>query len=129
MERRVSRQELQTAVQEAYELYRNDKGGKNADYIPYLARVDSNLFSIAVSLPGGEIIEAGDSSYRFGIESISKVATALLVLKEYGANTIDCRLFCKFFEHFVSLFLVLFVAHTRAPRVHTHISKVQIYEI
>lgn len=88
MERRVSRQELQTAVQEAYELYRNDKGGKNADYIPYLARVDSNLFSIAVSLPGGEIIEAGDSSYRFGIESISKVATALLVLKEYGANTI-----------------------------------------
>ena len=30
----------------------------------------------------------GDCNYRFGIESISKVATALLVLKEYGPETI-----------------------------------------
>lgn len=88
MERRITREELHTAVQEAYALYKEEKSGKNANYIPYLANIDSNLFAIAVSLPGGEIIEAGDCSYRFGIESVSKVATALLVLKEYGANTI-----------------------------------------
>ena len=88
MERRITKEELHAAVQEAYELYRKEKSGKNADYIPYLANIDSNLFAIAICLPSGEIIEAGDSSYRFGIESISKVATALLVLKEYGANTI-----------------------------------------
>ncbi len=88
MDRRITREELHAVVQEAYELCKKEKGGKNADYIPYLASVDSNLFAIAICLPDGEIIEAGDSSYRFGIESVSKVATALLVLKEYGANTI-----------------------------------------
>ncbi len=88
MERRITKEELQAAVNEAYTRYKNEKGGHNASYIPYLNNVDSNLFAIAVSLPGGEIIEAGDCSYRLGIESISKVATALLVLKDYGANTI-----------------------------------------
>ena len=88
MERRITKEELQAAVNEAYTRYKNEKGGRNASYIPYLNNVDSNLFAIAVSLPGGEIIEAGDCSYRLGIESISKVATALLVLKDYGANTI-----------------------------------------
>lgn len=88
MERRITKEELRAAVQEAYELYKEEKGGRNAHYIPYLAHTDSDLFAIAVCLPDGDIIEAGDSSYRFGIESVSKVATALLVLKEYGANTI-----------------------------------------
>ncbi len=88
MERRITKEELLTVVKEAYALYKEDKSGRNANYIPYLANIDSNLFGIAVCLPCGEIIEVGDSSYRFGIESVSKVATALLVLKEYGANTI-----------------------------------------
>ncbi|MBQ8270247.1 MAG: glutaminase A [Bacteroidaceae bacterium] len=88
MDRRITREELHTVVGKAYAMYKEEKGGKNADYIPYLANVDSDLFAIAICLPDGEIIEAGDSSYRFGIESVSKVATALLVLKEYGANTI-----------------------------------------
>ena len=88
MERRITKEELRAAVNEAYERFRNEKSGRNAHYIPYLAHIDSELFAIAVCLPDGEIIEAGDSSYRFGIESVSKVATALLVLKEYGANTI-----------------------------------------
>ncbi len=88
MERRITKEELRAAVNEAYERFRNEKSGRNAHYIPYLAHIDSELFAIAVCLPDGEIIEAGDSSYRFGIESVSKVATALLVLKDYGANTI-----------------------------------------
>lgn len=88
MERRITREELHEAINEAYNLYKDEKSGHNANYIPYLAKINSNLFGIAISLPCGEIIEAGDCSYRFGIESVSKVATALLVLKEYGANTI-----------------------------------------
>lgn len=88
MERRITKEEVRAAVQEAYNCYKKDKSGRNAQYIPYLAHVDSDLFAIAVCLPDGEVIEAGDSNYRFGIESISKVATALLILKEYGANTI-----------------------------------------
>lgn len=88
METKISKQELQTLVHEAYERYKNDTGGKNADYIPYLARINSNLFGISVCMPDGEMISVGDSNYMFGIESVSKVMTAILVLKQYGAETL-----------------------------------------
>lgn len=88
MDRRITKEELKLAVTEAYKRFRENREGKNADYIPYLAHIDSNLFGIAVCLPGGETITVGDCDYRFGIESISKVATALLVLKDYGPETI-----------------------------------------
>lgn len=87
-DRRITREELKAAVNAAYTSLKDNREGRNADYIPYLANVDSQLFGIAVCLPGGETITVGDSNYQFGIESISKVATAILVLKEYGAETL-----------------------------------------
>jgi glutaminase len=87
-DRRITREELKLAVYEAYKRFKENKEGKNANYIPYLANVDKDLFGISVCLGDGEIISIGDCDYRFGIESISKVATALLVLKEYGCETI-----------------------------------------
>ena len=88
MDRRITKEELKIAVTEAYKQFKENNEGKNANYIPYLASVDSDLFGIAVCLPGGETITVGDCNYHFGIESISKVATALLVLKDYGPETI-----------------------------------------
>lgn len=35
-------------VNEAHAKSKNLKDGKSADYIPYLAKVDSNLFGVAV---------------------------------------------------------------------------------
>lgn len=87
-DRRITREELKIAVHDAYFGLKDNKNGKNADYIPYLASVDKDLFGIAVCLPDGEMITVGDCSYRFGIESISKVATAILVLKDYGSGTL-----------------------------------------
>ncbi|SUE34749.1 glutaminase A [Rikenella microfusus] len=84
MKKTISVAALKSLVNEAYEQVKSAKGGANADYIPYLANVPSDLFGIAVSLPGGEIIEAGDTRYVFGIESISKVHTAVLVLRQSG---------------------------------------------
>lgn len=80
--------DLWNVVKEAYEKVKGMQGGKNADYIPFLAKIDPNLFGIAVCLPTGEVIEAGDTNYVFGIESVSKVFTAVLVLKQYGAEEI-----------------------------------------
>lgn len=88
MELRISKQELQELVDEAYSKYKDNKEGKNADYIPYLSRVNSSLFGIAVTLCDGDTLTAGDCDYHFGIESVSKVMTAILVLKQYGAETI-----------------------------------------
>ena len=38
-----TREEAEAIVREAYNKFRSDTSGKNADYIPYLAQVDSKL--------------------------------------------------------------------------------------
>lgn len=88
MKKTIKITDLQSVVKEAYDKCKELKGGKNADYIPFLAKIDPNLFGITVCLPTGEIIEAGDTDYIFGIESISKVHTAVLILEQYGAEAV-----------------------------------------
>lgn len=86
IDKNISVDQVRTAVNEAYNLYKDNNDGKNADYIPYLANVDSNLFGISLCLLDGEVISVGDTDYKFGIESVSKVHTAILVLRQYGAE-------------------------------------------
>ena len=58
--------------------------GKVADYIPALAEVDPEQFSIAIYTTEGAIICAGDCSQRFTIQSVSKVMTLTMALQRYG---------------------------------------------
>lgn len=67
---------------------RTIEAGKNADYIPFLASVPSDLAGIAAVTRDGTVHEAGDSRYRFAIESISKVATLALVMEEFGPEAV-----------------------------------------
>ena len=84
----ISKSTLQTLVVKAHNLYKGETGGANASYIPYLANIPSTLFGISIVLPTGEAVEAGDTDYRFGIESISKVHTAILALQQSGADAV-----------------------------------------
>jgi len=84
------RAQVEAVVREAYEKFKNDPGGKNADYIPYLAKVDSKLFGIAIVSTDNQVITMGDVSYSFSIQSISKVFSQALAMEELGAD--------KFFE-------------------------------
>ncbi|HBO26506.1 MULTISPECIES: glutaminase A [Culturomica] len=86
--KKIKIDDIRSVVKEAYEKVKTMQGGKNADYIPFLAKIDPQLFGIALCLPTGEVIEAGDTNYVFGIESVSKVYTAVLVLRQYGADEI-----------------------------------------
>lgn len=86
MDKKISITQIKDAAGEAYELYKNNTDGKNADYIPYLANIDKNLFGLSICLLDGTTIQLGDSAYRFGIESVSKVHTAILALRQYGAQ-------------------------------------------
>lgn len=88
MEKRVTLAEVKEVVHEAYSHFKDNKEGKNADYIPYLAGVNKDLFGISVCLLDGQTIHIGDTEYRFGIESVSKVHTAILALRQYGAQEI-----------------------------------------
>ena len=49
----------QNLVQEAQLQVQDDDGGKNADYIPYLASVPSHLFGVVIATVDGQIFTAG----------------------------------------------------------------------
>ena len=81
-------EQLKAAVSEAYTMFKNDASGKNADYIPYLAHVDSKLFGIAVITTDNKVYTLGDVAYSFSIQSISKVFTLALAMQELGAEKV-----------------------------------------
>ena len=75
---------IERVLKEAYGKFKNDNGGKNADYIKALAEVDSKIFGITLVTPEGKVYEIGDTGSQVSIQSISKVFTAALVLQEKG---------------------------------------------
>jgi glutaminase len=83
---------VQQAVDAAFAKYRTLKEGKNADYIPALAKVDSNLFGIAVVTTDGKVYTAGDLKTEVSIQSISKVFTMAQVIQEQGLDAIANRI-------------------------------------
>ena len=84
--------DVQKAVDAAYAKFRNLKEGKNADYIPALAKVDPNLFGIAVVTADGKVYTAGDLKTEVSIQSISKVFTMAQVIQEQGLESIEKRI-------------------------------------
>ncbi len=58
--------------------------GAVADYIPELAKVDPGQFALAVALPSGQVISAGDAATPFSIQSVSKVFTLAIALGRLG---------------------------------------------
>lgn len=82
------REVVESVVKEAYEKFRNETKGKNADYIPYLAQVDSKLFGIAVVTTDNQVLTLGDVNYSFSIQSISKVFTLALAMEELGPEKV-----------------------------------------
>ena len=72
----------QKAVDAAYGQFKNLQEGKNADYIPALAKVDPNLFGIVLVTVDGKVYTAGDVKTEVSIQSISKVFTMAQVIQE-----------------------------------------------
>jgi glutaminase len=88
----VAQNEYQGAVNAAFNKYKTLKEGKNADYIPALAKVDSNLFGVALITTDGKVYTAGDLTTEVSIQSISKVFTAAQVIQEQGVESIEKRI-------------------------------------
>ena len=85
-------QQIQQVVNEAYEKYKGDMGGKNADYIKALAKVDPKTFGIVVVDANGRIYKAGESEAQVSIQSISKVFTLALVMSERGSKFVQKKI-------------------------------------
>ena len=81
--------DIQQAVNAAYKQFQTLKEGKNADYIPALAKVDPNLFGIALVTVDGKVFTAGDIKTEVSIQSISKVFTMAQVIQEQGVESVE----------------------------------------
>lgn len=83
-----NREQVQAIVNEAYTNFKNDTGGKNADYIPELAKVDPKLFGVAIVTTDNQSLAMGDVTQPFSIQSISKVFTLALAMDELGPDKV-----------------------------------------
>ncbi len=81
--------DIQKAIDAAYTKYQNLQEGKNADYIPALAKVDSNIYGIAVVTTDGKVYTKGDITSEVSIQSISKVFTMAKVIEEQAPKAIE----------------------------------------
>jgi len=66
--------------------------GAIATYIPELAKVDPNLFGIAIATVDGRVYTAGDALTPFTIQSISKTFVYGYTLAEYGREFVLSRI-------------------------------------
>lgn len=80
--------DIQNILEISLAAAKPEKGGENADYIPFLASVPFDLLGIAVVTSDGQCFEIGDADYEFAIESISKVFTLALVTDRIGADAV-----------------------------------------
>jgi glutaminase len=78
----------QAALDHAFEKYKDLQEGKNADYIKELARVDPNIYGIALVTVDGQVFTKGDLTSMVSIQSISKVFTLARVIEEQGAKAV-----------------------------------------
>jgi glutaminase len=79
---------IEKALKDAHARYKANTDGKNADYIPALAKVPSKLFGIALVDVDGNTYSTGDAESLFSIQSISKVFTLARVLQDSGPDVV-----------------------------------------
>jgi len=85
----LSKDKINSVIKEAYEKYKGDMGGKNADYIKALDIVNPKIFGITFVDMDGNVYEIGDTTQVVSIQSISKVYTAALVMSEKGSKFVQ----------------------------------------
>jgi len=78
--------ELEVLTGQLHAQYLGNQDGAVAGYIPELAKVAPDQFGIALGLPNGRIVAAGDAQVEFTIQSISKAYTYALLLDLVGAD-------------------------------------------
>lgn len=78
-------------LNELHSKYKSLEEGSVANYIPELAKVNPDLFSICIVTVDGQIYEVGDYEQLFTIQSISKVFAYGLALEDHGRDYVLTR--------------------------------------
>ncbi len=85
----LSAASIESAIDGAYTQFKDLKEGTNADYIPALARVDPNIYGVALVTVDGRVYTKGDITSEVSIQSISKVFTLAKAMEERGPEAIE----------------------------------------
>jgi len=85
-------QDWQQALEQAVLLGREAaQHGKVATYIPELGSANPAHVGVAAVAPNGQLYTAGDAGVPFTLQSISKVLTLIMALKDHGEEAVFAR--------------------------------------
>ncbi|MEP6160152.1 MAG: glutaminase A [Halieaceae bacterium] len=84
--------DYQALVDEAHSKYKDVKEGANANYIPILDEVPSELFGVVITLADGTTYAAGDVDYKFSIQSVAKTFTMAMVMEDQGVDAVKQKI-------------------------------------
>ena len=87
----TARDPVSRALDELHGRLAAETGGALADYIPELANVDPGRFGISLCSLQGRVFNAGDTTWRFTIQSVSKPFVYALALADHGLETVLAR--------------------------------------
>ena len=82
---------LKQELQSLYDKYKNDRSGAVNNSIPALSQVNPDAFAISIAMANGKVIEVGDTSTNFTIQSISKPFIYGLALEQYGNDFVESK--------------------------------------
>ena len=75
-------------IDEIFNESRKISTGKNADYIPQLARMKSNHFGMSLCTVDGQRHSLGESQVKFTLQSVSKALIYAIALNELGREVV-----------------------------------------
>lgn len=75
-------------IEEIYNEVEQNRGGKLANYIPQLERVDPEKFAVSVCTVDGQRFHLGDADDNFCVQSCSKPITYCLALEAKGEEEV-----------------------------------------
>lgn len=85
MERIISMDDVQRAVEKAYEDYKSDHKGQPS---PRLKNADVKQFGIAVVLTDGRVAKKGDADAKFALGDIAKLPVSVMLAQQNTAREI-----------------------------------------
>src|SRR3982751_5019539 len=75
-------------LEDLHARHQLNRGGRLADYIPELTKIDPDFFGIAFATMDGFVYEVGDTNSLFTIQSISKAIIYGLALTDHGRQEV-----------------------------------------
>jgi len=77
---------VQQLVNEAHQRFAAVEEGEVADYIPALAAANPDHFGLCIAATDGQLVEAGESTQPFSIQSLSKPFLFALICEAIGED-------------------------------------------